>query len=146
MPRPTTIGPMVSGRRGPMRAANWPITGEPKAIRIGSGSNARPACDRRIADRLDQHIRDQQHRRAERPVEQEGHQVEAEEAAAGEDGERHHRLGAAMLLDREESAEQDESGGDAGAGERHRARREDDQRVSPKVAPPRPAVASRAPG
>ena len=43
MPAPTTMGPMVSGRRGPMRAANWPMIGEPRAIRIGSGSSARPA-------------------------------------------------------------------------------------------------------
>ena len=29
---------------GPMRAASWPMIGEPMVSRIGSGSSARPAC------------------------------------------------------------------------------------------------------
>ena len=56
--------------------------------------------DRRIAAGLDQHIGDQQHRRAECAVEQEGQQVEPREAAVGEHRERHHRRVAAPRLDR----------------------------------------------
>ena len=97
---PTTSGPTVSGRRGPdARGEAAHCRRAAAVIRIGSGSSASPASHRRIAAAGDQHIGDQQHRRAECAVEQEGEKVEAREAAAGEQRERHHRPVAAAIFD-----------------------------------------------
>lgn len=37
-------GPIVSGSRGPVRAASAPAAGEASEITSGSGSRAAPAC------------------------------------------------------------------------------------------------------
>ncbi len=97
-----------------------------------------PRLHRRIADRLDQHIRHQQHRRAERSVEQEGHQVQPDEAAVGEHRQRHHRPIACAALDPQEQRQHREAADDRDDGGRiGRARRRPARQAVGRAAKPR---------
>ena len=75
--RATISGPTVSGMRGPIRAASLPIVGRGGGHQDRQRQHREARLDRRIAAAGDQHVGDQQHRRREGAVEQEGQQVEA---------------------------------------------------------------------
>jgi hypothetical protein len=68
----------------------------------GIGSSAKPGMERRIARGLDQHKRKEEQHAAERAVEQEGEQGEPGKGARAEHRDRHHRAGAAVMLDPQE--------------------------------------------
>ena len=72
---------------------------------------------------LDQCVGEEQHQPAERAVEQEGEEGEADERARAEQSERHHRLGAAPRLDPQEGDEERRAGGERCGGGGRRAGR-----------------------
>ena len=101
IPAAATIGPIVIGRRGPMRCASRPIRAESSNITTVTGSNALPACDRREARDALQRDRQQEQRAGECGVDDERHDVGAGELARCGTGQRHHRIAHARLVEQE---------------------------------------------
>ena len=90
-------GPTVIGSRGPMRSASRPARADRASMRTVTGSVARPACMRRVAEHLLEMDDEQEERDAEAGVHDEGDEVGGGELPRAEDVERQHRVTAVPL-------------------------------------------------